>query len=77
MSRRAVLLLPVAITGGVGNVNAFGMFRFIADSRRNASPDWGLGSRGRSRSCATMLDFNNVFASDWLSDFHGRFYHNC
>ena len=76
VSRRTVLLLPVAITGG-GDFGAFGVFLFTADSRRNASPDWGLGSRGRSRSCATMLDFNNVFASDWLSDLHGRFHLNC
>ena len=75
VSRRAVSLLPVAITGG--DFEAFGVFRFTADSRRNASPDWGLGSRGRSRSCATMLDFNNVFASDWLSDLYCRFHLNC
>ena len=75
VSRRAVLLLPVAINGG--DFKAFGMFRFIADSRRNASPDWGLGSRGPSHSCATMLDFNNVFAPDWLSNLHGSFHLDC
>ena len=69
VSRRIPLLIQIAIMLLLGMVTT--------DSRRNASPDWGLGSRGRSRSCATMLDFNNVFAYDWLPDLRGRFHLNC
>ena len=68
VSRRIPLLIQIAIMLLLGMVTT--------DSRRNASPDWGLGSRGRSRSCATMLDFNILFASDLLSDLQSRFHFN-